>query len=292
MRRLTLVLTGLLAAAGVLADETEPQPPPVLGAVNVAGVDVSGLSLSEARQRLARELRDKLDTVVRVTDGRASAERTRAELGIGLDLEAMLARAEAGDAWVPLRLKVDRVTFQRVLRGLAPRFAFAGRDAKPYEWRGEFHILPGLYRREVNVGRTAQVWADRLEADPATLRVNVMFEKSPPRVRTEDLAGIDGRLSQFVTRFDPGNVPRTTNLRLAIAAIDGRIVTAGEVFSLNDTVGERTPARGYQKAKIFVDRKVEEGYGGGVSQVTGTLFNAALLGGLEIVTYTTHSRPV
>ena len=106
------------------------------------------------------------------------------------------------------------------------------------------------------------------------------------------LKGINAILKTFSTTLNPNKVGRTTNVRIASKAIDGTVLKSGETFSLNDTVGERTPQRGYKKAIIFVDQQLEPGYGGGVSQITGTLFNAALLAGLPIVTYRVHTRPV
>jgi vancomycin resistance protein YoaR len=70
------------------------------------------------------------------------------------------------------------------------------------------------------------------------------------------------------------------------------VVPPGGVFSLNETVGERTEARGYHNAVIFEEGEEKPGIGGGVSQVTGTLFNAALVAGLPFLQYQTHSRPV
>jgi vancomycin resistance protein YoaR len=81
-------------------------------------------------------------------------------------------------------------------------------------------------------------------------------------------------------------------MRLATRRIDGTVLSPNEVFSLNKVVGERTQARGYRTATIFAGGKKEPGIGGGVSQVTGTLFNAALVAGLPIVSYRVHSRPV
>jgi vancomycin resistance protein YoaR len=64
------------------------------------------------------------------------------------------------------------------------------------------------------------------------------------------------------------------------------------VFSLNETVGKRTQARGYRTATVFVDAEKVPGIGGGVSQITGTLFNAAARAGLPIKEVNPHSRPV
>jgi vancomycin resistance protein YoaR len=96
----------------------------------------------------------------------------------------------------------------------------------------------------------------------------------------------------FTTAYNPGNAKRTHNMRRAIQALNGKTIPPGGVFSLNRAVGLRTQQRGYRTAIIFEERKKTFGIGGGVSQVTGTLFNAALLAGLPIVQYHTHSRPV
>ena len=81
-------------------------------------------------------------------------------------------------------------------------------------------------------------------------------------------------------------------MKIAMKAINGTIVPPKGVFSLNRTVGERTQARGYRTAPVIVDGKKVPGIGGGVSQITGTLFNAALLGGMKIVEYRTHAKPI
>ncbi len=106
------------------------------------------------------------------------------------------------------------------------------------------------------------------------------------------LSASQTRLVAFSTVFNPKKAKRTLNMRLAIRAINGKVIPSGGVFSLNGAVGERTQARGYRTAIIFKNRKKVFDLGGGVSQVTGALFNAAVLAGLPIVQYRTHTRPV
>ncbi|MDE6868275.1 MAG: VanW family protein [Clostridia bacterium] len=100
------------------------------------------------------------------------------------------------------------------------------------------------------------------------------------------------RLSTFVTYFDGGNETRSHNIRLAAGTINGSILKNGEVFSFNQTVGERTAKRGFQPAKIIEKGEFVEGIGGGVCQVSTTLYNAALLCGCEICEYHPHSLSV
>ena len=96
------------------------------------------------------------------------------------------------------------------------------------------------------------------------------------------------QLSTFTTRYDVSDVDRSTNLRLASEKINGTVLAPGETFSYNKTVGARTVAAGYKNAKVYESGKVVDGIGGGICQVSSTLYNAALLANLEIVERRNH----
>ena len=99
-------------------------------------------------------------------------------------------------------------------------------------------------------------------------------------------------LSSYTTYFDAKNGERTHNIRLAGAKINGKTVKCGDIFSFNQTVGERVATRGFKKAAIIENGEFVEGIGGGVCQVSTTLYNAALLAGCKIVEYHPHSLAV
>ena len=95
-------------------------------------------------------------------------------------------------------------------------------------------------------------------------------------------------LSQYSTSYSTKNQKRTTNLRLAANKINGTVLMPGETFSYNKVVGERTIAAGYQEAPIYVSGKVVDGLGGGICQITTTLYNAVVYANLEIVERSNH----
>ncbi|MGN1060577.1 MAG: VanW family protein [Candidatus Coproplasma sp.] len=99
-------------------------------------------------------------------------------------------------------------------------------------------------------------------------------------------------LYSFTTYFDGANVGRAANIRLAASKINGTILPSGEVFSFNGTVGARTPENGFKQAKIIQNGQYVVGYGGGVCQVSTTLYNAAALSGLKICEYHPHTLKV
>lgn len=99
-------------------------------------------------------------------------------------------------------------------------------------------------------------------------------------------------LGSFSTEFNANNKRRTNNIVRASEAIDRHIVQPGETFSYNETVGPTSKENGYQLSTIFIKGKQFEGYGGGVCQVSSTLYNAAANAGMTIVERHDHSKPV
>lgn len=100
------------------------------------------------------------------------------------------------------------------------------------------------------------------------------------------------RLSSFVTYFDAGNEARSHNIALAAQSINGTVLENGDEFSFNEIVGPRTEERGYRTAKIIENGEFVEGTGGGVCQVSTTLFNAAIRAGCEMTEFHPHSLAV
>lgn len=99
-------------------------------------------------------------------------------------------------------------------------------------------------------------------------------------------------LGTFSTYFDESNINRAHNIRLAAALLNGIIIQGGATFSFNQSVGARLPERGFLTAKIIENGEYVEGTGGGVCQVSSTLYNAALLSGMTITEYHPHSLAV
>ena len=95
-------------------------------------------------------------------------------------------------------------------------------------------------------------------------------------------------LSTYSTKYSTRDKDRTTNLQLAANKINGTVLMPGEIFSYNQVVGERTIAAGYKEAPIYVSGEVVDGLGGGICQITSTLYNAVLYANLGIVSRSNH----
>jgi vancomycin resistance protein YoaR len=114
-----------------------------------------------------------------------------------------------------------------------------------------------------------------------------------PKVDSEVLAHIKTQqIGQYITYFNSKNKSRSNNIELASKALDSHVVFPGETFSFNQVVGNRTIAKGYMRAPIIVRGELSEGIGGGICQVSSTLFNAVDRAGLKIVQRYSHSKRV
>lgn len=95
-------------------------------------------------------------------------------------------------------------------------------------------------------------------------------------------------LSSFTTKYDISNKDRSTNLELAASKINGTIISPGEEFSYNKTVGARTISSGYKEAKIYSNGKVVDGIGGGICQISSTLYNSVIFANLDVTERYNH----
>lgn len=122
--------------------------------------------------------------------------------------------------------------------------------------------------------------------------IQIPLAEAPKTVPDEELAKITEIASEFSTSFPRSQTSRNTNLRIAASAIDGYVLSPGEVFSFNEVVGKRTAEAGYKVAGIYRNGRHDVGLAGGICQVSTTLYNAVLFSNLKIVSRRNHSMPV
>ena len=185
-------------------------------------------------------------------------------------------RAAAGG----LRFTFDAGRLAKLLPASTP-----ARDAE-LEVRGDaVVVVPSVPGRTLDAASTARALA---ASDRAT--VVAAGSTAVPSVTTAQLTalGIRERVSQFTTYYPPGQ-PRVVNIQRASSVIDGTILRAGETFSMNEALGERTIEKGYVAAPQISGNGFSDSVGGGISQVATMLYNGAFFAGLELVEHQPHS---
>ncbi|MDR7867643.1 MAG: VanW family protein [Sporomusaceae bacterium] len=278
--------------------------------VAVEGVAVGGLGREELRQLLAAWRQEYHGRHIVVYYGDTAFKLDAASIDYDLDIEAT-----ADEAWtygrrgswpdrlknigaarregyrIPARVRYNENKLSALLDSWREAIDRPPRNAAISLEEGG--IVPQELGRRLDVATVKPLVLKALHAgDPANLPLPV----TPlyPDVTVADLrqTGIRELWSSFTTAFDPADANRTANIRLSARRINGHIVYPGQVFSFNQVVGPRDREHGFKEALEIVDGEFVPGIGGGVCQLSSTLYNAVLLANLTVVERTNHSKPL
>ncbi|UOQ92117.1 VanW family protein [Halobacillus shinanisalinarum] len=154
------------------------------------------------------------------------------------------------------------------------------------------NIVQGKAGTKVNHTKLAERYYNYFYSHDS-VKTTVPMVPDYPQVDGELLADIrTQQIGKYLTFFKKSNNERTNNIDLAAKAINNHVVFPGEMFSFNQVVGKRTKEKGYLRAPVIVKGELAEDIGGGICQVSSTLFNAADDAGLKIIERYSHSRKV
>lgn len=159
------------------------------------------------------------------------------------------------------------------------RVTFSGTDAS---------VEPSRTGVAVDVTGQSEALIAAISADTRTLALEPVVTEPKLTTETAQATLPKGRISAFTTSFNPGQA-RNTNIKIAAQRLNGTYVPPGGTLSLNEILGQRTPDKGYVKAGIILNGRLSDAYGGGISQVSTTLYNAAYFAGVQIDEFRAHS---
>lgn len=153
-----------------------------------------------------------------------------------------------------------------------------------YYTKDPFEIFPHV--NGINFDKEAA--KEILEQDKEEYEIPLII--TTPKITTNKIGteAFPDMLSTFSTRYDASNTPRTTNLKLAMQKLNGVVVSPGETFSYNKTLGKRTAEAGYKEAGGFAGGKVVQTLAGGICQISSTLYDAVVYANLDIVERHNH----
>ena len=194
---------------------------------------------------------------------------------------------------VPLAIAVDDDKLDKVLSDVHDKYDKDPQNAYAYvkDDQKTVAIEDAKDRIVINTGKLKEAVTDELHTGKTdTLDVPVDSREGAD-IKADDLKDIDTVLSYYTTHFDDTNPDRNVNIRLAQQRLNHAVVMAQKDFSFNKYVGTRTADKGYKPAPSYFENKLEQSTGGGVCQVSTTLFNAALRAGLFIASREPHFAP-
>lgn len=281
----------------------------ILG-VQSEGQSLAGMSETEARQFFLAKARTKMKkTALIVTNGPQHWDIQAADIDLTPSVEQAVREAyDTGRNGSPLTNTLTQMRIalfgkdvrltatysddklQSKLSAITASLARAPKNASlTLSPKGNIEHHMALTGRQADTSALYDTVAPKLSALALTVRTEIPVEETDPVITDDALASIDGVLASYHTQYTPGN--RGHNITLAAGKLNGTLVKPNDIFSFNDTVGLRTATAGYKVAGVILDGQLADGIGGGVCQVSSTLYNAILLAGLTPTARTSHALP-
>lgn len=278
---------------------------------------VGGLTKDEAMEKLRSIYSMPQNQTVRIYWEQQTVNTTLEQLGASWGVEHAINRAitlanggglaqryktsidlSSGTYHIDLRKTLDREKVDSFIR----KEVSSVYDQKPvnasieYE-DGGFRVTDGKVGKVTDIDSSVGTVMDAFHelADGQTLTASVVIKNAFPEITSDALSSIKDRLGTYTTRYrkpENGRTDRCINVEVATAYINGTVLMPGESLSASDAMKERNVENGYAMGGQYVNGQVEDAVGGGVCQVSTTLYNALLRAEIQIDKRYAHSMNV
>ena len=301
-------------AAEENTDDTTQDSAVIPEHISIGGTDVSGMSLDEANAVVQQYVDQYQDVTFTLTADDKSIEADGDDIGLcaknadvteralnygkeGNLIERFKANADmqAGkEKDFSISLTSDTATVEAFLNENKSDLVTEAVDNTVKRVDGKFEYVEGSEGVTLMTGKSAVKIADFISTDwdGKDASIELLTEKDEPRGTKEELESIQDVLGSYHTDFGTVVNGRTNNIKTGASKLDGLVVYPGETISVSEAIGPTTAENGYYPAGSYENGTTVETYGGGICQVSTTLYNAVIRAELEIVTRAAHSMIV
>lgn len=302
-----VVIGGYATISASIDDET------IAKGVSIGTIDVSGMNVEQAKQAVEQYITSREEKKVYIEVDNTSVSSTLLDLGFQVNTENLIEEAmeigkqgnliarykeikdvEKNKKVFDLGNSLDLKKVTQLVNKECKKYDIPAENASMKRVNGEFVISQHVVGRKINVEKTVQSVMNAFESDwdGQDIRVQAEVEKDIPKYSAEQLRECTDVLGTATTNFADSKWARVNNVEVATKFIDGRVVYPGEVFSVYEAISPITIANGYLKAGAYANGVVVESEGGGVCQVSSTLYNTVLRAELKVVQRNAHSMAV
>jgi len=257
-------------------------------------LDLSGTPFPEASIKIDNWAKDKLEETRVLLYNDTEIPLSLSDIGIELDTQKIMEETQLNPGkTLPSVLKVDLLIANQELQEKLKKFGRPAKDASYKIEKDRVVIHPAESGLTVDIEQLISQIQDVPLSEVPT-RIDIPMVEVPAALTTESVEALafDSVIGEFSTKFLVNEENRSANLRAAAKALDRKVLLPGETLSFNETVGPREPETGYKEAYVIVNGEYVKGTGGGVCQVSSTLYNAVLLSNLEVSERMPHAVAV
>ncbi len=285
----------------------------IASGVYIEEVNVSGMTKEEAKTAVNDYLSGKSEEKITLAVGEEAVEASRGDLGISWDNEEVIEEAlglgksgnvikrykaikdlEFNNQVYDLKYTADREKIQTIVTEQCTKYNKEAVNVGLQKTDSGFEVLEGEQGVVVDETTAADAILKFIEeeytAQNTVTAVPTMITE--PKGSAEELAKVKDTLGTFKTSFRTSDADRSKNVRTGTGHINGTVLYPGDVFSAYEYVNPFTIENGYAMAGSYLNGKVVDSLGGGICQVSSTLYNAVIRAELEIVERSPHSMLV
>lgn len=191
---------------------------------------------------------------------------------------------------VKFEYKYDEEKIKQIVKDIATKVNKEPKNAYLYFEEKDVKFFNEVYGVYVDEEKTKDLIVSSIKSCKNDI-INIETIIKEPEIKIEDINHINTLLGEHETIYNPKVWGRTQNIELASSKMDGMILMPNDIFSFNLATGQRGISGGYKLAPVIIEGELKDSIGGGICQVSSTLYNAVLNSGLEIVERKNHTIP-
>lgn len=281
--------------------------------IYIETVSIGGMTIEEAEAALADYVAQLKEKEITLTAGEKQISFATEEMGLVITNEDVVQEAmavgktgsllkrykdltdlEHGNLVLELDISVDAEIVTALLNDNLKKIDTKAVNNGLIRENGEFTYVPGTTGIAVNIQPSVALIEEYIsgEWNREDATVELSAEITEPKGSKEELALVKDVLGSYSTNFRTSVADRITNINVATGRINGTVLYPGEEFSVNETILYRNAENGYKMAGSYEGGQTVQSYGGGVCQVSTTLYNAVILAELEVTDRKNHSMTV
>lgn len=285
----------------------------IMNGIYFDDIDMSGKTYDEAVKLIRDKVRSMSSANITLNSiGGNSVSVTAQELGLAWDDTNLVADAlyvgrsgniverykerkdlEHDRKVYPINVEFDRATVEAIVNEQGDRYNVEAKNATLSKADGDFVVTPGTKGEKIDANASvSRIMSNLDNFTGSDLTIDMVVVEDIPKATAEDLEKIHDVIGRYKTSFKTSNADRSGNVRNGTRLVNGTVLLPGDSFSMYQTVSPFTEENGYYLAGSYLNGMVVESLGGGICQVSSTLYNAVLRAELQVDERHNHSMIV
>lgn len=308
-----VAVIGIAGAVTMFAKNNFGNDKLICDGIQIGSIDVGGMTEGEAREKVEKYIsaQEEKQIVIRIEENQVTA--TCQELGLSYSREDFakqalavgkegnlwerfqeIRKAESGKIVYDLKPELNEESLKEFIEKECSVYDIKAKDSKLKFKNGKLKATKSRVGQELQGEETAELLKKAVLSSDVKEKIEVtaVVETTEPKYTQEEVSKCTDLLGSYSTTYSTYQVERSGNVATAAGRINGTVLYPGKTFSTIKVIKDRTEANGYKAAPEYSSGKVVDGIGGGVCQVSTTLYNAIINAELEVVERSPHSMVV